>query len=131
MEMRTLAENSAVTRSDGGRSTANINYILYIIGFFLPLTALIGVVLAYVNRGATLDIYSKHLTFQIKIFWRGVVLLILTCLTYLLAVGAGAATGGLGFALIIIPLAVGLWWLVWTIVAIAKGMGALARGEEI
>ena len=72
MSIDKVSDNRVVTGSDGGRSAANLNYILYIIGFFTGITALVGVVLAYSNRDAATATFRSHFDWQIKIFWRSV-----------------------------------------------------------
>lgn len=131
MEVAGVTENTVVTGSDGGRSIANIIYILYIIGFFVGFTSLIGVILAYVNRDAASGIFKSHLVFQIKIFWRGIIVLVVNTILYLAISAVGILSSAFSFVLYIVPIGVSLWWLVWTITAIARGMGALGRGEAI
>jgi uncharacterized membrane protein len=131
MEIANVTENTVVTGSDGGRSTANLIYILYIIGFFTGITTLVGVILAYVNRQQSVELFKSHMNFQIKIFWRGIVFMVVIFLLNVVFTAIGVATGGIGFVLELIPLGLGIWWLVWTIVSIAKGMGALGRQSPI
>lgn len=129
MGIENVSENAVVSGSDGGRGQANLIYILYILGFVTGITALVGVIIAYVNRDKAADTFKSHLDFQIKIFWRGIFLTVLNIITYIVVTIVGAVTMGFGFVLYIIPLGILIWWLVWTIRAIAKGMGALGRSE--
>ncbi|QCG93145.1 hypothetical protein E6C67_04180 (plasmid) [Azospirillum sp. TSA2s] len=110
---------------------ANLIYILYIVGFFTGITALVGVIMAYVNRDTASDVFKSHLNFQIKVFWRGVIFAVVNTVVYVLVGVISAVTMGLGAILTIIPIGIGIWWLVWTIMAIAKGMGALGRSEPM
>jgi len=131
MDLGSVTENSVITGSDGGKGTANLIYILYIVGFFTGITALIGVILGYTNRDQSSEPFKSHLVFQIRIFWRGVIFVSAIIVLNLLISAIGVATLGIGFVLEIFPIGVGIWWLVWTIRAIAKGMGALGRRESI
>jgi uncharacterized membrane protein len=131
MEIAGVTENTVVTGSDGGRNVANVIYVLYIIGFFVGVTALIGVILAYVNRTAASSVFKSHMTFQIKIFWRGIIVIVVNTVLYLVISALGIVSSAFSFALYIVPIGISLWWLVWTIMAIAKGMGALGRQEII
>lgn len=124
-------DNAAVAGRDGGRGMANIVYILYIVGFFTVITALVGVVLAYVNRGSAVAPYDTHFSHQIRIFWRGVFLLVVSAILYGVTGVIGVATMGLGMILAIIPFGIGLYWLIWTIIQIIKGMQSLGRAEPI
>lgn len=131
MDLNKVSSNSVVTGQDGGRGAANLNYILYIIGFFVPLTALIGVVLAYSHRDRASAIFQSHFEWQIKIFWRSVKFLVVTSVLYFLFTIIGVFTLGLGFVLYLIPFAVAVWWFVSTIMRIANGMKALGLGVPV
>lgn len=50
---------------------ASLVYILYLLSFVLGVTFLIGVVLAYLNRGEAPDWVKTHYQFQIRTFWIG------------------------------------------------------------
>ncbi len=93
--------------------TANAIYILYLIGLVFGITALVGLVMAYVNRGDAPEWLKTHYRFQIRTFWIGFLYIAVSVLTLIALVG---------FAL-------GLLTIIWIIVRCAKGMQALARGE--
>lgn len=131
MEASNITENAAVTGSDGGRSMANIVYVLYLIGFFTGITALAGVVIAYINKAGSSTLAASHFNHQIKIFWRGVILMVVAWVLYLICAFIGAATMGIGFILMVIPFAIGVYWFVWTLIKVIKGMQALGRGETV
>jgi len=131
MELSNITENAVIQGNDGGKSAVNLNYILFIIGFFTGITALIAVILAYVNREAATEPYRSHLNWQIKIFWRGVIFAVVNTFLYIVVSMIAVATMGLGAVLLLLPLASVVWWLVWTIKAIAKGMKALGQHQAI
>jgi uncharacterized membrane protein len=131
MELSKITENAVVTGSDRGKSAANIDFILYIVGFFIPLVALVGVIMAYINRGDANDIYRTHFNFQIRLFWRGILFWEAGAVTYIVAFFLAAMTTGLGFILMIVPVALGVWCLVSTIMMIARGMKALGNERPI
>lgn len=126
-----VSENRVVTGSDGGRSAANLNYILYIVGFFTGITALIGVILAYSNRETASENIRSHFDWQIKIFWRSFRFWIVISILYFVFTFIAVLTLGLGFILFLIPFAIWIWWLVSTIKRIAAGMRALGLGQPI
>lgn len=95
------------------RSLVNIVYILYLVGLIFGVTALIGVIIAYVNRDDGPEWLRSHYDFQIRTFWIG--------LLYL-------ATGSL-LTLIVIGWLLILLWCIWLIVRCARGMKHLARAE--
>ena len=90
-------------------------YILYLASFLAGLTGLVGVVLAYVNRGTGPAWLDTHFTYQIRTFWIGLVYTIIGFVTTLVIVG----------------------WLVllatsvWLILRCAKGMSWLDRNEAV
>lgn len=81
-----------------------IVYVLYLAGFVSGFTSIIGIVIAYVNKGEGPDWIQSHYEFQIRTFWLGL----------LLGIGAfilmlPLAFFGIGFLL---PLAVAVWFIV-------------------
>lgn len=80
-------------------------YTLYTIGFLTVITAVIGLIIAYVKAPTAGGIWQSHFQFQIRTFWIG--------LLYFIA----------GFALLyfVIGAFVILWWTIWTLVRIIKG----------
>ena len=45
-------------------------YILYLVGFLTGITALVGLVIAYLQRNSTDRISQSHFQFQITTFWK-------------------------------------------------------------
>ena len=119
------------TGSDNGHSIATINYALYIAGFFTGVTALAGVVLAYLRRGSASPTARSHMDWQIRIFWHCILAGIAIFVLHGLVIGLAAITFGVGMVFMVIPWAVGVWWLVWTIWAIVKGLQRLSRNQPI
>jgi uncharacterized membrane protein len=90
-------------------------YILYLAGFVIGVTPLIGVVMAYINRGKSEAWIETHYTWAIRTFWIGLLYsLIAVVLTILL----------IGFILFIAV-------AVWFIVRVVMGMQALNRNEPV
>ena len=131
MGLEKISENEVVTGADGGRAAANLNYILYIVGFFIPITPLIAVALAYSNRETASETMRSHFDWQIKIFWRSVKFLVAQLLLYFVLTIVGVLTLGIGFILYVIPFGIWIWWLVSTIKRIARGMKALGLGQPV
>jgi len=99
-----------------GASNANLIYILYLVSIIVGITSLIGVVLAYINRGNAPDWVKSHYTFQIHTFWKAIVIAIVGMITMPLM--------GLGM-LVILAL------LVWYIIRCVKGMQYLSAGKPV
>jgi uncharacterized membrane protein len=97
------------------RGMALVVYILYLIGYFTGFTALAGVIIAHVKASSADDVLRSHYRFQIRTFWVG--------LLYL-------AFGTL-LAYVLIGVLILLWWFVWSIVRIVKGMVILNDGRAI
>lgn len=93
-------------------STANVVYILYLVGLVVGVTSIVGVIMAYVNRADAPEWVRTHYRFQIRTFW--------IALLY-------GLVGALG-CLIVIGFFFLLFVLVWWIVRCAKGMQAISRG---
>jgi uncharacterized membrane protein len=94
-------------------TTAKIVYVLYLLSFVLGVTALVGVVMAYVNVGDAPEPLRSHYRFQIRTFW---ILLLYTVVSV-------AAT------LVAVGVLMGLFVVVWFIVRCVKGLKHLGRGE--
>jgi uncharacterized membrane protein len=95
------------------RQMALIIYILYLASFAFGITAVVGLVLAYVNRDTAPEWLRSHYTLQIRTFWLG---LLYIC------VAAFACIVLIGFVLL--PAVA-----VWFIVRCALGVARLLRGE--
>jgi uncharacterized membrane protein len=94
---------------------ALVVYILYLVGFLTGVTALVGVIIAYLERAKTDQISRSHFQFQITTFWIGLLYLVVGAITTHFAVGA----------LILI------WWFVWTTIRCVKGLLILNDGRPI
>jgi len=108
--------NDVINNNDQS-STSNVKlvYILYLVSVVLGLTSIIGVIMAYVNRGTAPEWLKSHYQFQIRTFWIGMLYGIIGIL--LLAVVVG-------FLVL-------LFVLVWYIVRCIKGMNALDEGKPV
>ncbi|MBY4641308.1 hypothetical protein K6L44_15205 [Gluconacetobacter entanii] len=114
-----------------GNSMVNIIYILYLIGFFIPGTSAMGIILAYINRDSSTQPYTSHFQFQITLFLKGLLYAIAGLVLYLCSIAIAALTGGAGIILLAFPALLMLWWAAWTIYSIIRGMSALNRNLPI
>lgn len=97
-------------------SLAMIIYVLYLIGFFTGVTALVGVILAYVNRpNEPSEVIRSHFDYQISTFWWGVLWFSIGWLTVWFLVGW----------------LVWFVWSVWTLYRCIKGLSALNRSQAV
>ena len=98
-----------------GPTNALVIYILYLAGLVIGISGLVGLVIAYINRGKAGGFVETHYTWLIRTFWIGL-------LYALISVGADALCDRLRAAF-----AVAVWFIVRCII----GLQALQRGEPI
>ncbi|MDX1351583.1 MAG: hypothetical protein R3254_01125 [Thiomicrorhabdus sp.] len=91
-----------------------IIYVLYLANFILPFTGLIGVIMAYVNRGDQ-NFLESHYQFQIRTFWIGLLYAII----------------GILLTAVIIGWLILLFYAIWIIVRCVKGFKYLGKQEPI
>jgi len=99
----------------GERGLAFAVYVLYLLGYITGITAIIGVVIAYIQADSANAPVKSHYTFQIRTFVIGLIYFLVGLLLLNVAVGA----------LIL------LWALVWSLVRNVKGLLALNRNDPI
>jgi len=98
-----------------GKYLALTVYILYLASFFVGITGVIGLVIAYVNIDGADPLLRSHYQFQIRTFWIGLLYLVV----------------GAVLCLIVIGIAVLAWWFIWTLVRCVKGVLALNENRPI
>ena len=96
-------------------SLALIIYLLYAAGYFFVFPALAGVVIAYVKIEDADPVLRSHYQFQIRTFWIGLLYLTIGFLLTIVLIG--------------IPILV--WWFVWSLIRIVKGMAAINEHKPI
>jgi uncharacterized membrane protein len=94
---------------------AKLVYILFFVGFFLPICALAGVILAYVKRDGAGAVARSHLDFQIRSFWIGLLGMVAAALLWVLLLGW----------------AVSLLWVVWALARFITGLLALSDSRPV
>lgn len=93
---------------------AKLIYILYLVSLAFGITAIIGVVLAYINKDDNMPPWLRsHYDFMINTFWQGMILLAIGVVTVVIIVG--------------IPILI--FWTVWVIIRCVKGMKRLDMNE--
>ena len=99
----------------GASRNAIIIYVLYLAGFVLGVTPLIGLVMAYISNAEAEPWLQTHYRFQIRTWWMGLLFGVITLiLTFVL----------IGFLLIPVV-------AVWYIIRCVKGLNALSKREAI
>jgi uncharacterized membrane protein len=85
---------------------AVIVYVLYCVGYFTGISALIGVIIAHVKVDDTDPVLRSHYQFQIRTFWIGLLYLAI----------------GFPLCMVLIGIPVLAWWLLWSLIRIIKGI---------
>lgn len=105
--------NDSVTKMSSNEGMAKIVYILYMVGLVVGITAIIGVVMAYINKDDSPEWLKSHYQFQIRTFWIGALYLILSVILMIVVIGFFAF----------------LFWVIWLIVRCIKGFKTLDRKQ--
>ena len=96
--------------------SAKIIYILYLVGLFIGITSLIGVIMAYMNKDdGTPEWLRSHYQFQIRTFWIGLLYVI---------VGSLLSSIVIGFIILI-------FWIIWLVIRCVKGLRLLTEKQAI
>jgi len=90
-------------------------YILYLVNFVLPFAGLVGVIMAYINKGDAADFLKSHYQFQIRTFWIGLLYVIIGAL----------------LTMVLIGWLVLLFYVIWLIVRCVKGFKYLGKQEPM
>ena len=100
---------------DPGPSNIQLIYICYLVGFVVGITTLIGVVVAYLNRGKAGGWVETHYTWTIRTFWIGLLYGFVSFLLMFLVIGFLTA----------------LATVIWVIVRVVIGLQAVSKREPI
>jgi uncharacterized membrane protein len=85
---------------------ALIVYVLYCVGYFTVISALIGAIIAHVKVHDTDPVLRSHYRLQIRTFWIGLLYLAI----------------GIPLSIVLIGIPVLVWWLLWSLIRIIKGI---------
>jgi uncharacterized membrane protein len=94
---------------------ALIVYGLYCAGYFTAISALIGVIIAHVKVHDADPVLRSHYQFQIRTFWIGLLYLAI----------------GIPLCMVLIGIPVLVWWLVWSLIRIIKGIISINEHKPI
>ncbi len=85
-------------------------YIAMLVGFVFPVAAAVGLIIAYLDDGA-----SGHKSFLIRTFWFGLLMTVV----------------GAVLTIVIVGWLVLLFWFVWTVMRLITGLGKFNAGQGI
>jgi len=111
----TQTQDAVSSAVEAGASNVKLIYILYLGSFLVGITGVIGVVMAYLNRGSAPAWAVSHYTYQIRTFWIG----------FLYAVVAGVLVMA-AIGVLLVPLVM-IWWIVRCV----KGLQLAGRSEPV
>ena len=94
---------------------AVVVYLLYGVGYFTGISALIGVIIAHVKVHDTDPVLRSHYQFQIRTFWIGLLYLAI----------------GIPLCMVLIGIPVLGWWLLWSLIRIIKGIMSVNEYKPI
>ena len=100
---------------ESGKTNIQVIYILYLASFVVGITGLVGIVMAYINRGKSAPWIETHYTWAIRTFWIGLLYSLIAALLMIVAVG------------FVLMFAVA----VWVIVRVVIGLQKAGRNEPI
>ena len=98
-----------------GPTNIQVIYILYLLGFVIGITPLVGIVMAHINRGKTGGWIETHYTWAIRTFWLGMAGALVSFVLMFVLIG------------FVLMLAIVLWFVLRMII----GLQAVSRGEPI
>jgi uncharacterized membrane protein len=98
-----------------GKTNLQVIYILYLASFVIGITGLVGIVLAYLNRGKSEAWLESHYTWAIRTFWIGLLGSFISFILFFVVIGM--------FTIILVA--------IWFIVRIVIGLQKLGRNEPI
>jgi uncharacterized membrane protein len=105
--------NETANNKTAGAGTAKLVYILYLVSLLIGITAIVGLIIAYVNRDDAPGWLQSHYRFQIRTFWMGAFYMIVGTLLLQFLVG----------------LLILLFVIFWLIVRCARGIKYLDKEE--
>jgi len=110
----TSSPTSQAPQEEISTTMPTIVYALYLANLVIPFTAIIGVIMAYINKGDD-NYLESHYQFQIRTFWIGLLYAIIGALLTVLVIGW----------LIL------LFYVIWLIIRCVKGFKYLGKQEPM
>jgi uncharacterized membrane protein len=122
-----MSDGQGGAPADNG-SSANVVYILYLVALVTSgVTAIVGLVIAYVYRANAPTWVQSHYEVQTRTFW--IALLAAVAGSAMVWAFVMALDSGILYLLMLIAVLAYLFFFVWWIVRCVKGMRYLSRRE--
>jgi uncharacterized membrane protein len=100
---------------DPGATNVTVIYILYLVSLVIGVGLLVGLVIAYINRGKAGGWVETHYTYLIRTFWIGLLYAVVSIVLMFVAIG------------FVLALATGIWFIARCVI----GLQAAGRGEAV
>ena len=110
-----MSNSTQISTHPGSAGNARLIYILYLCAVVIGMTAVIGLVMAYISRQQDDPVLDSHYRNQINIFWKGLLYSLIGLILSIVGIG------------IIILIATLIWYLARSV----KGLQSLSKGEAI
>jgi uncharacterized membrane protein len=94
---------------------ALVVYLLYGVGYFNGISAVIGVIIAHMKVDGTDPVLQSHYRFQIRTFWIGLLYFAI----------------GVPLCVVLIGIPILAWWFIWSLIRIVKGSLLLIEHKPI
>lgn len=103
-----------------GRLNVQVVYCLYLVSFVVGLTGIVGLIMAYVNRGKGPAWVDTHYTYAIRTFWIGLLYALISSILMVAFIG------------IILIFGVAIWIVVRCVIGLQKASAGepIARPES-
>jgi uncharacterized membrane protein len=85
---------------------AAVVYLLYFVGYFTGISALVGVIIAHAKIDDADPVLRSHYRFQIRTFWIGLLYLAI----------------GIPLFLVLIGFPILVWWFIWSLIRVVRGV---------
>lgn len=113
-EPASLEQANSIPQPPVSTTIPMIVYALFLANFIVPFTALVGVIMAYINKGDG-NYLDSHYQFQIRTFWIGLLYAIVGALLTVILIGW----------LIL------FFYVIWLIIRCVKGFKYLNKEEPM
>jgi uncharacterized membrane protein len=105
--------NDALT--GGNKSNVQLIYILYLLAFVTGITAIVGLIMAYVSKDEAPEWLKTHYIFMIRTFWIGMLYSVV----------------GAVLSVVVIGVFIWLFALVWWAVRCIQGLNLLGKNQPV
>jgi uncharacterized membrane protein len=101
--------------AESTKSNALIIYVLYLVSLVVGITAIVGVIMAYVSKTDAPEWLKSHYIFLIRTFWIGLLYTVI----------------GIVLTVVVIGFLILLFALIWWIVRCAQGLNLLSKNQPV